>query len=96
MYIPFLFSPMADENPKSPEKSIRLGNVSASVFLNQTESGRDFRSVVFQRSYRTEAGDRRFANSFTASDLPVLERVLKLAQEHVEQLEALIDDVAEK
>ncbi len=87
---------MPDENPKGPEKSIRLGNVSASVFLNQAESGRDFRSVVFQRSYRTEAGDRRFANSFTASDLPVLERVLKLAQKHVEQLETLIDDAAEK
>ena len=88
---------MADENPKTPEKSIRLGNVSASVFLNQAEeSGRDFRNVVFQRGYRTESGDLRFANSFTAADLPVLERVLKLAQEHVEQLETLIDDATEK
>ena len=87
---------MPDENPKTPEKSFRLGNVSASVFVNQAESGRDFRNVVFQRSYRTEAGERRFANSFTAADLPVLERVLRLAQEHVEQLEAVIDDVTGK
>lgn len=87
---------MADENPKTPEKSIRLGNVSASVFLNQAESGREFRSVVFQRSYRTESDELRFANSFTAADLPVLERVLKLAQEHVEQLETLIDDATER
>ena len=87
---------MSNENPHKPEKSFRLGNISASVFLNQAESGRDFRSVVFQRSYRTESGDRRFVNSFTASDLPVLERVLKLAQEHVEQLQAAINDASEK
>lgn len=87
---------MSNENPQKPEKSFRLGNISASVFLNQAESGRDFRSVVFQRSYRTESGDRRFVNSFTASDLPVLERVLKLAQQHVEQLETVIDEVSDK
>lgn len=87
---------MADENPKTPEKSIRLGNVSASVFLNQAESGRDFRNVVLQRSYRTDSGDLRFVNSFTAADLPVLERVLKLAQDYVEQVETLIDNATEK
>ena len=87
---------MPEENPKSPEKSFRLGNVSASVFLNQTEAGRGFRSVVFQRSYRTESGDRRFSSSFNAADLPVLERVLRLAQQHVEQIEVLIDDATDK
>ena len=87
---------MSNETPQKPERSFRLGNISASVFLNQAESGRDFRSVVFQRSYRTESGNRRFVNSFTASDLPVLERVLKLAQEHVEQLQAAINDASEK
>lgn len=85
-----------NESQKGPEKAFRLGNVSGSVFLNPSESGRDFRSVVFQRSYRTESGDRRFSNSFNASDLPVLERVLKLAQEYVEQLEAVIDETSEK
>jgi hypothetical protein len=68
---------MTAETPKSPAKSFRLGNISASVFVNIAESGRGFRSVVFQRSYRAESGDRRFANSSTAADLPVLERVLK-------------------
>ncbi len=87
---------MANETPKKPETSFRLGNISASVFLNQVDSGRDFRSVVFQRSYRTESGDRRFASSFTASDLPVLERVLKLAQQHVEQIEAVTDGVKDE
>ena len=92
----FPISTMPTENPKPPEKSFRLGSVSASVFLNQSESGRDFRNVVFQRSYQTESGDRRFASSFSAADLPVLERVLKLAQEHVEQLEAIVEDVTGK
>ncbi len=87
---------MLEDSPKDPEKSFRLGNVSASVFKNQTESGRDFRSVVLQRSYMTEGGERRFSSSFNAADLPVLQRLLQLAQEHVEQIEVLIDDVAEK
>jgi hypothetical protein len=87
---------MPNENPHKPEKSFRLGNISASIFLNEAESGRDFRSVTFQRSYRTESGERRFVNSFTAADLPVLERVMKLAQQHVEQLEAVIDQVSDK
>lgn len=87
---------MANEKPNNPERSFRLGNVSASVFLNQSESGRDFRNVVFQRSYRTESGERGFSHSFNASDLPVLERVLKLAQEYVEQLEAVVDEASRK
>ncbi len=88
---------MPDEIPKTaPEKSFRLGNVSASVFVNQAESGHEFRNVVFQRSYQTESGERRFANSFGAADLPVLERVLKLAQTHVEQIEAVLEGIAEK
>ena len=88
--------PQENPDPKTPEKSFRLGNISASVFRNQGESGRDFRSVVFQRSYRTEGGDLRFTHSFNVGDLPALERVLKLAQEHVEQIEAVIDDVGGK
>jgi hypothetical protein len=43
-------STITAETPKSPDKSFRLGNISASVFVNIAESGRDFRSVVFQGS----------------------------------------------
>jgi len=84
------------DTSSGPEKSFRLGNVSASVFVNQAESGRDFRNVVFQRSYLNRAGDREYGSSFNVADLPVLERVLKLAQEYVEEIEAVIDEAKEK
>lgn len=84
------------ETGGGPEKSFRLGAVSASVFVNQAEGGRDFRNVVFQRSYLNRSGEREYGNSFNVSDLPVLERVLKLAQEYVEKLEAVVEDAKER
>ena len=87
---------MAKEKPTTPETSVRLGNVSASVFRNQTETNRDFRSVVFQRSYRDESGDLKFTNSFQVSDLPALKRVLELTQHQLEEIEAVIAATASR
>jgi hypothetical protein len=75
---------------KPPEKVFRIGHVSASVFLNDatTDGGsRSFRSVNIQRSYR-DGDETKFVSSFTMADLPQAIRVLKLAQQFVEQAEA--------
>ncbi len=75
---------------KSPETTFRLGNVSASVFVNEAngEGGkRKFRSVNVQRSYR-DGDETKFVSSFGLSDLPTAIRVLQLAQAHVENKEA--------
>lgn len=75
---------------KKPEKTFRIGFVSASVFVNdaETENGtRHFRSVNVQRSYR-DGDETRFVTSFGLAELPQAIRVLQLAQEHVEQAEA--------
>jgi len=85
---------MPAENPSGPETTIRLGNISASVFLNQAESGREFRNVVLQRSYKDTEGNRQFANSFNVADLPVVQRVTQLAQEYIERLEVLLNQEA--
>ncbi len=75
---------------KAPETTFRLGNVSASVFVNEvdTDGGkRKFRSVNVQRSYR-DGDETKYTSSFGLSDLPSAIRVLQLAQTHVESKEA--------
>ncbi|QDU96917.1 hypothetical protein [Lignipirellula cremea] len=82
---------MTTDDKNSPETVIRLGNISASVFANKTEGGRQIRSVSLQRSYRTESSERHYVNSFNAADLPALQRVIQLAQAHVERLDGIVD-----
>jgi hypothetical protein len=79
---------------KSPEATFRLGNVSASVFVQETGGSngspkREFRTVNLQRSYRDE-DERKYANNFTLADLPAAIRTLELAQAHVEEREAKV------
>ena len=76
---------------KSPEATFRLGNISASVFVQEAggSSGspkREFRSVNIQRSYR-DGDETKFVSNFTMGDLPAAIRCLQLAQEHVEERE---------
>ena len=75
---------------KSPEATYRIGNCSASVFVNEVEGNgqkRRFRSVSVQRSYR-DGEERKFTTSFGLNDLPSAIRVMQLAQKHVEEREA--------
>ena len=76
-----------------PEKTFRIGYVSASVFRNEVSVGegdetRTFRAVSLQRRYRDDDGDWKNSTSFGLSDLPSAIRVLELAQRHVESIEA--------
>ncbi len=77
-----------------PETTFRLGNVSASVFVNEANGDggrpRKFRSVNVQRSYR-DGDQTKFVSSFGLSDLPSAIRVMQLAQAHVEGKEAQSD-----
>jgi len=78
----------------SPEKTFRIGNCSASVFVNTANSRdkkRQFRSVNVQRSY-LDGEERKFTASFGLNDLPAAIRVLQLAQQHVEEHEATVSE----
>ncbi len=78
---------------KSPETTFRLGNISASVFVNEVDGDggkRKFRSVNVQRSYR-DGDETKFVSSFGLGDLPTAIRVLQLAQAYVEGKEAQSD-----
>ena len=74
----------------SPEKMFRIGNVSASVFVNevQGEGGkRKLRNVNLQRRYK-DGDEWKSSSSFGLGDLPQAIRALQLAQQHVEAVEA--------
>jgi hypothetical protein len=60
---------------KRPVHRIRIGAVSASVFLNQTKDGKEFPSAVISRSYKT--GDTfKDSNSYGARHLAELAGVV--------------------
>ncbi len=81
---------------QSPEKTFRIGRVSASVFKNMIEAKdgssvgqkRFVRSVNVQRSYQDDDGkwSTRRASSWPISLPPF--GLLQLAQQYVESLEA--------
>lgn len=77
-----------------PEATFRLGNISASVFVSESQgngrSKREFRTINLQRSYRQD-DKTEFSSSFTAGDLPAAMRCLELAQRYVEEKEVLVD-----
>ena len=73
-----------------PEKVIRIGYVSASIFVNEikTEGGtRTVRNVNLQRRYK-DGDEWKSASSFGLGDLPCALRVLQLALQHMETVEA--------
>ena len=76
---------------KTPEVTYRVGNCSASVFVNEVagdgKQKRKFRSVSVQRSY-LDGDERKFTSSFGLNDLANAIRVLQIAQSHVEEKEA--------
>jgi hypothetical protein len=79
----------------SPEKVFRIGLINASVFKNVIEpkeegkgQRRTVRSVNLQRRYQDDDGSWQSTTSFQLSDLPATIRVLQLAQEYVESVEA--------
>ena len=75
---------------KSPEKTFRIGSVSASVFVNETQGDgakRQLRSVNLQRRYK-DGDEWKSSSSYGLADLPQAIRVLQLAQQHVEAIEA--------
>ncbi len=75
---------------KTPEKTFRIGLVSASVFINEVngEGGkRQIRNVNLQRRYR-DGDNWKSSSSFGLADLPNALRALQLAMQHVESIEA--------
>ncbi len=74
-----------------PEKVLRIGSVSASIFARPLENtSRSLRSVSMQKRYR-DGDETKYTNSLSLGDLPNAIRALQLCQSYIEGLEAEID-----
>ena len=74
-----------------PVKVFRLGCVSASVFAREVgDDKRLIHSVSLQKRY-VEDDEAKYTSSFGLAELPLAARVLQIAQQYVERLEAEID-----
>ena len=74
-----------------PELTVRIGSISASVFLNEietTDGKKIVRNVNLQRRYKGEDGSWKTKNSFSLADLPIAIAVLDRALQHVASQEA--------
>lgn len=73
---------------RPPEKTFRIGTVSASVFLNHTEEKRKpVRSVNLQRRYR-DGDEWKSSSAFDLAELPQAITALNLAMDYVASKEA--------
>ena len=52
-----------------PEKTFRIGTVSAAVWKNSGAEGKPFYSVTFERLYRGDDGSFKSADGFNHGDL---------------------------
>jgi hypothetical protein len=70
--------------PKKPVKVFRLLGVSASVFANKANTGRDapFYKVSLQRTYK-DGDEFRTTSSFSRDDLPIVDLLIRKAWEFV-------------
>ena len=77
-----------------PERVIRFGAISASVFTNQIDTDRGkktLRNVKLQRRYKDGSGWKT-SSSFTLSDLPTAIAVLERALQYVAGKEAVTEE----
>lgn len=68
---------------KRPLHEIRLGNIKAAIWENQTANGTRY-GVTLQRVYRDDVGWQS-SDSFGRDDLPVVEKVCDLAYRYIHE-----------
>jgi len=76
---------------KKPERIFRIGDVSASIFLQNAGEDRKFRTISLQKSYLSE-GERQYTGSLSLAELPAAIEVLRLALGYIanEKEEAVV------
>lgn len=76
---------------KKPERIFRIGDVAASIFLQEAGNDRSFRTISLQKSYMSE-GERKYTGSLSLAELPAAIEVLRLAMAYVagEKEEAVV------
>lgn len=64
-----------NQQPNKPVHTVRIGAVSASVFLNDGRDGQKFPSAIIRRSYKTDSGFKE-SSSYGARHLNELAAVV--------------------
>ena len=77
---------MATKQKQLPFTEIRIGNIKAALWKNQTESGERF-NATFQRIYRDAEGKWHSTDSFGRDDLLVLAKVSERVFDHIHELQ---------
>ena len=73
---------MAEKEKKKPEIVLRIGDVSASIFVQETGNDRCFRTVSLQKSYLAD-GERQYTGSLSLAELPAAIEVLRMALQYI-------------
>ncbi len=72
-----------------PEKKIRAGAVSATIWNNKSKNTEgEYKTVTFERSYKDAKGDWQTTHSLRVNDIPKAELVLRKAFEFCQLGEA--------
>lgn len=70
-----------------PEKKIRAGAISATIWQNQGQNKKGepvtYRTISLERSYTDKSGEWKSTNSFRVNDLPKLALVANKAFEYI-------------
>lgn len=77
---------MTTTNQK-PAAKLRDGNITATIWKNQSEKGA-FYSVEVERSYRDTEETYKSSKSFSGTDLLKVSRLAAKAYDHIEELGA--------
>lgn len=66
-----------------PVHEIRNGSLKATIWLNSANSGKEFYTTTFTRSYRTSEGEWRDSSQMNSSDLLLLSKMAELAHQWI-------------
>jgi len=72
-----------------PEKKIRAGGLSATIWSNQSKDGQSaYKTISFERTYKNSKGEWQTTNSLRVNDLPKAQLVMQKAFEYCQLGEA--------
>lgn len=70
---------------KQPEKKLRVGSISATIWNNPKESNGqtfDYKTLNVERSYKDPKGEWKKTNSFRVNDIPKVQLLLDEAYKY--------------
>lgn len=73
------------QKENQPVHEIRLGSIRASIWVNQSKTGKPWFSVTTSRAYKDGNGAWNDSRSFRNYDLPTLGSVLESAQQWIRE-----------